>query len=77
MTQRSYKQFLGKPTAEVSNKNNLTYRSVPSHMPCGRPFFPVRNDGIMQAAHNGVVALALCMQRLFIGVSVKMSVSEE
>ena len=31
-------------------------------MPCGPPFFPARDDGVMQAAHNGVVALALCMR---------------
>ena len=60
-----YKQFPGKPAAEVSYKNNLTYRSVPSHMPCGPPFFPARNDGVTQATHNGV-ALALCMQWLLL-----------
>ena len=43
-------------------KPNLTYRSVPVHMPCGPPFFPARNDGATQAAHNGILALALCAQ---------------
>ena len=28
------------------------------------PFFPARNDGVMQAAHNGVLALAVCTQWL-------------
>ena len=45
-----FKGFSGR-TLRNAFGNNLTYRSVPSRMPC-----------VMQAAHNGVLALALCMQ---------------
>ena len=47
-------------------------------MPCGPPFFLARNDGVMQAAHNGAVALALCMQvtPLHVGVNVVSQDSE-
>ena len=47
-----YKQFPGKPAAEVSYKNNLTYRSVPSHMPCGPPFFPARSGTVHAVASS-------------------------
>ena len=67
-----FKGFSGR-TLRNAFGNNLTYRSVPSRMPCRHPFFPARNDGVMQAAPNGVVALALCVQwlllLLFIGGS--------
>ena len=35
-------------------------------MPCGLPCFPARNDGVTQAPRNGVLALAVCTQRLLL-----------